>query len=234
MISIIMPTIWKGEHYKQMLPLLNDHPLVGEIIIIDNDTSNTNKQIFELSKLTYLPQAENIYVNPAWNLGVSIAKCDRICLYSDDVLFDIKAIDAVYPFLTPQNGIAGFAFESISENETALHIAEWEQKRVIPTFGFHYRFGICMFMHKESYHQIPLEFKIYYGDTYLFDNNLLAGKQNYAIENFECLTKMKTSSKHFNPVIEEDHRQYKKSNPSEGLFIDFMQDIEGYVKSLNT
>ena len=87
MISIIMPTLWKGEHYKKMLPQLDSHPLVGEIIVVDNDTTSTDQQIFNLKKLKYLPQKENVYVNPAWNLAVLEATCDSICLYSDDVLF---------------------------------------------------------------------------------------------------------------------------------------------------
>jgi GT2 family glycosyltransferase len=236
MISVIVPTLWKGQHYKKMLPILNSHPLIGEIIVVDNDTSNTDDAIHELNKLMYIPQKENIYVNPAWNLGVASAKFDKICLYSDDVLFDEKVVDAVYQFLTPENGIIGFALDSISESDEPAYKAQWEtqNQRILPTFSFHYKFGICMFMHKESYHPIPSEFKIYYGDTYLFDKNLLNEKQNFSIENYNCFTKMKTSSKYFNPIIEEDNRHYKATNPSEGLFIDFMQDIEGYIKSLNT
>ena len=154
MISIVMPTLWKGEFYKKMLPILSAHELVGEIIIIDNSPDNVDKEILSLEKIKYLPQKENIFVNPAWNLGVEVSSYDRICLYSDDVLFDPSVIDAVYPFMSEDKGITGFAYESISENHQSLFRADWEIPQIVPTWTFHYRFGICMFMHKNSFHKI--------------------------------------------------------------------------------
>lgn len=222
MISIIMPTLWKGEHYKKMLPKLNDHPLVGEIVIVDNDTSSTDKQIFNLSKLKYLPQIENVYVNPAWNLAVTKIAYDRLCLYSDDVLFDIDVLDALYELLLPQSGIFTFSSESIFVSEENAYIAEWEEKAIKPSVRFHYRSGVCMFMHKQSYYHIPEKYKVYYGDTHLFDSNTLDGKLNYEIQNYVCITKMKTTSKFFDKIIKEDFEQYKESNPTEAILIDLL------------
>lgn len=222
MISIIMPTLWKGEHYKKMLPQLNLHPLVGEIIIVDNDTNSTNKEILKLDKIKHLPQSENIYVNPAWNLAVKEIRFDSLCLYSDDVFFDINVLDSIHPLLIPENGIFTFSNDSIFVSEEQIYIAEWEQKNITPSVGFHYRSGICMFMHKESYYPIPKNYKVYYGDTHLFDSNILNGKQNYEIQNYVCVTKMKTTSRFFDKIAEEDHKQYKESNPLEGILIDLM------------
>ena len=216
MISIVMPTLWKGKFYKEMLPILSAHELVGEIIIIDNDPDNVDKEIVSLKKIKYLPQKENIYVNPAWNLGVEVSSYDRICLYSDDVLFDPSVIDAVYPFMSEDKGITGFAYESISENRS-LFRAEWEIPRIAPTWTFHYRFGICMFMHKNSFHKISDDYKIFYGDTHQFDVNSSLNRQNYRIENYACMTKMKSSSRNFNSITEEDSRKYKENNPSRSL-----------------
>ena len=216
MISIVMPTLWKGKFYKEMLPILSAHELVGEIIIIDNDPDNVDKEIVSLKKIKYLPQKENIYVNPAWNLGVEVSSYDRICLYSDDVLFDPSVIDAVYPFMSEDKGITGFAYESISENRS-LFRAEWEIPRIAPTWTFHYRFGICMFMHKNSFHKISDDYKIFYGDTHQFDVNSSLNRQNYRIENYACMTKMQSSSRNFNLITEEDSRKYKENNPSMSL-----------------
>ena len=46
----------------------------GEIIVIDNNTLSNNKTQIINEKLIILPQTENIFVNPAWNLGVNISK----------------------------------------------------------------------------------------------------------------------------------------------------------------
>lgn len=220
MISVIMPTLWKGEHYKEMLPKLDNHPLVGEIVIVDNDTSSTDQEIFKLKKLKYLPQKENVYVNPAWNLAVAEIKYDRLCLYSDDVLFDIGVLDPLYDLLSPQNGIFTFSSESIFVSEESAYIAEWEQKAIKPTNGFHYRSGVCMFMHKQSYYPIPEKYKIYYGDTHLFNSNVLDGKSNYEMQNYVCITKLKTTSRFFREIAKEDHEQYKQNNPNEAILID--------------
>jgi hypothetical protein len=217
MISIVMPTLWKGEFYKKMLPILSAHELVGEIIIIDNSPDNVDKEILSLEKIKYLPQKENIFVNPAWNLGVEVSSYDRICLYSDDVLFDPSVIDAVYPFMSEDKGITGFAYESISENHQSLFRADWEIPQIVPTWTFHYRFGICMFMHKNSFHKISNDYKIFYGDTHQFDVNSSLNRQNYRIENYACMTKMKSSSRNFNSITEEDSRKYKENNPSMSL-----------------
>jgi hypothetical protein len=217
MISIVMPTLWKGEFYKKMLPILSAHELVGEIIIIDNSPDNVDKEILSLEKIKYLPQKENIFVNPAWNLGVEVSSYDRICLYSDDVLFDPSVIDAVYPFMSEDKGITGFAYESISENHQSLFRADWEIPQIVPTWTFHYRFGICMFMHKNSFHKISNDYKIFYGDTHQFDVNSSLNRQNYRIENYACMTKMKSSSRNFNSITEEDSRKYKENNLSMSL-----------------
>ena len=47
MISVIVPTMWKAPHLMKMLPLLENHSLIGEVIIIDNDTSKTNADIHQ-------------------------------------------------------------------------------------------------------------------------------------------------------------------------------------------
>jgi len=111
MISIIMPTLWKGEYYKKMLPLLDSHPLVGEIFIINNNVPETDYETLEkLNKLVHYKTYTNMYVNPSWNYGARYSCFDKLCLYSDDVLFDIKVIDDVYPYITENNGVTGFEF----------------------------------------------------------------------------------------------------------------------------
>jgi glycosyltransferase involved in cell wall biosynthesis len=229
MISIIMPTLWKGEYYKRMLPVLNNHPLIGEIIIIDNNVNETDQTILQLDKVRHIKQKENIYVNPAWNLGVQLAQYERICLYSDDVLFDTKCLESAYQKCSPDNGIIAFSLETISENCDDLQVltnsfASWESMEIKATNFMHYRFGICMFMHKASYYLIPEEYKVYYGDTYLFDTNVIKGKQHYAISACAVATKMKTTSKHFSDIIESDKEAFYRNNPTDNLISELIKN----------
>jgi hypothetical protein len=230
MISVIMPTLWKGEYYKRMLPVLNDHPLIGEIIIIDNNVNETDQAIVQLSKVRHIKQAENIYVNPAWNLGVQLSQYERICLYSDDVLFDTKCLESVYQKCTPDNGIIAFSLETISEKHDDLEFitssfAPWETMEIKPVNYMHYRFGICMFMHKTSYYTISEEYKIYYGDTHLFDNNVINSKQNFVISACAVATKMKSTTKFFNEVVENDRKIFQRNSPIDDMMVSVIEDM---------
>lgn len=235
MISVIMPTIWKGEYYKQMLPVLNNHPLIGEIIVIDNNVNDTDESITKLSKIKHIKQKENIYVNPAWNIGVKIAQYDCICLYSDDVLFDTTCLELIYQYCKSEYGITAFSLETISEKSDNLEFikscfAPWESMQINAVNFMHYRFGICMFMHKTSYFDIPEEYKIYYGDTYLFDNNVLKGKQNFIVSGCAVATKMKSSSKFFDEVIENDKKYFYKNNPTDNMISAIIEEMKKELK----
>lgn len=213
MISVVMPTLWRGEHYKTMLPLLDAHPLIGEIFIINNNCPATDHETLgKLTKLVHFQTKGNLFVNPSWNYGVKHGCFDKVCLYSDDVLFDIKCLEAVNEQLTPENGIFGFHNTSIFPDMSCVFFCDWETPKVVPTNSLHYRFGICMFMHKESYYEIPNQFKIYYGDTYLFEENVKRGKQNYRIENYYAITPMSVTSKsaEFKGVLEKEKEEYGK------------------------
>lgn len=230
MISIIMPTLWKGEYYKRMLPIFNEHKLIDEILIIDNDTNSTDQEIIKLSKVRHIPQKENIYVNPAWNLGVAEAKQEVICLYSDDVLFDIQCLEMIYEKCTPENGMVGFSLETISEKSDDLEylascLAPWEVMQVTPCTFMHYRFGISLFMHRNSYYKIPEYYKIYYGDTHLFDQNVMNGKQHHKVDGCAVATKMKSTTKLFNEVVENDKRIFQENSPIDALMVTMMNEI---------
>lgn len=216
MISLIMPTMWKPDHYKVMLPLFNQHPLVGEILVIDNNTANTNKDILNLEKVIYLPQEQNIYVNPAWNLGAQKAKYDKLCFYSDDCLINLSAIDAVYELLTPQHGLFGFNLDSIHSDEgydvLDFPFLNMYYGNIIESMDMiSYTFAVCFFAHKDSYYQIPENYKIFYGDKYLFNENIRNGKQNYAISDAILVTSLHTTShsEELKDVAESDHKQPK-------------------------
>jgi hypothetical protein len=43
-------------------------------------------------------------------------------------------------------------------------------------------YGSAYFIHKESYYEIPKEFRIYYGDLYIYLCNLKKGNKNYVID----------------------------------------------------
>ena len=84
-ISIIIPTLQKNITVLTMLlnQLISDKT-VEEIIVIDNSKKRLNKKS---NKLKVIIPDKNLYVNPAWNLGVKLAKNEYIGILNDDLIF---------------------------------------------------------------------------------------------------------------------------------------------------
>jgi glycosyltransferase involved in cell wall biosynthesis len=237
MISVIVPTMWKAPHLMKMLPLLENHSLIGEVIIIDNDTSKTNANIHNYSKVVHLPQKENIYVNPAWNLGVKVSRFDKLCFLNDDVVFNVNSIDTLYELITPERGLLGFSEASYcgfspelydtlvsSGIGSDVHIEETNIYENESTSGMpHVYYGCVMFLHKERFFVIPHEFKIYFGDLFVYLMNAFKINQgeeiapnlrlvtklhtpvrNYTIEDGLVITKMSSTVKSFNEQIDKE------------------------------
>ena len=84
MVSIIIPTMWIPSLFCDAITEYLLSSIIDEIIIIDNNPQSrpllpTNE------KLIVLTRNINIYVNPAWNWGVSVAKNENIILINDDI-----------------------------------------------------------------------------------------------------------------------------------------------------
>ena len=186
-----------------MLPKLLDHNKIGEVIIVDNAKNNKFFRLPKHNKLIVLEQKENIYVNPAWNVGVKHSKFDKICLMNDDIIFDITVFDKVFKFITLENGVIG-------PNGTSIKSFYMDSPyiSVDPCRTFTHGFGTLLFVHKKNYLPIPNELKINFGDVWLYDYNALQYRQNYEIKNLCIKTKMGTSSTNENlsPITKSDDK----------------------------
>ena len=203
MISVIIPTLWKGEGLFDLLDKVTAHQKIGEVIIVDNNRANRpNESALDHKKITFLPQKENIYVNPAWNLGAKEAEYERLCFLSDDLEFDVKVFDEVYDKINTTNGVIGINARAIKNFYVRSPLVE--AKPIYDLGGDWDGFGTLMFVHKSNYLPIPDELKIYWGDTWLWDYNAVQCRQNYTIEKFCLKTKMRTSSSLFKDVIAEE------------------------------
>lgn len=205
MISVVIPTMWRAiEHLSRMLPILDDHPLIGEILLIDNDRSKTNHDLLKnIKKLTYWSFEEgNIYVNPAWNFGAKNAKYDKLFILNDDCVVNLTGLETIYDEINPNNGMIGFsflsyctytldAFETLRGNGFGEDISlEIIDPRAYPSRSGmpHPFYGSAYFIHRDSYHTIPDDFKIYYGDLYIYVSNLKNNIPNLVIEDGLVMT----------------------------------------------
>lgn len=155
-VSVIMPTMWKSERTEALLNNLNSSSYVDEIIIIDNNRKKC-PDLSDLSKVLYLPQDENIYVNPAWNLGVSISKNDHVCLINDDINMDTnRFFEACFKYGKPAIG---------------MHSSCWGYEKspisLLKGHSLGRGWGCCIFLEKKYWVDIPEQMKIWRGDVWI-------------------------------------------------------------------
>jgi hypothetical protein len=197
MFSVIIPTMWRSDRTLPMLQKLNDCDHVSEIILIDNDTTATPDLTFE--KLVYIPQLANIYVNPAWNLGVKSSKENLICILNDDISFDVDKVMWNMSFVTKDLGCIGLDHMSFNYGGDEVLIARGDD--------IGKGWGCALWLDKDRWKDIPEGLKIWYGDNWIADNY----EDRYKVV-FDAETEMSTTSgdKALSDVIKNDIEQWKK------------------------
>jgi glycosyltransferase involved in cell wall biosynthesis len=209
-VSVIIPTMFRCVNItNNLLESLYDDPAVSEVIIIDNteDQSNIDKVTIN-EKLQIHSQGKNIYVNPAWNLGVSIAKEDVVAILNDDITIPNNLFSALSQVDFKEIGIVGACHPTIQQVENPVRF-NIEHAELLAVSDRMWGYGIFMAMHKDTYINIPEDMLVWCGDDYLFHQNKLVGKQNYVLIS-PIQTKMSTTSDDpvFDKVKEKDLEMY--------------------------
>jgi hypothetical protein len=149
--------MWCSDLIFKLLDSLNDSPFVGEIILIDNDKSKRPPQITSTSKLRIIEQEENIFVNPAWNLGVELSNYPNICISNDDLVWNVELLPFIYENI--HLGIIGQGTSNYYDEHGEIKIERITERN--------WGWGCCFFLQKEQWISIPTQFKIACGDDWL-------------------------------------------------------------------
>lgn len=163
MYTIIIPTMWVNLiSFKKMISIYNESNFVDEIIIIDNNTKD--KIDLNFKKVKILTKNENIYVNPAWNWGVSESKNEKIIIANDDILIENfeEMIIKIDDFLK-EKIVIGLNSTCFNGKKEEIVIIECKKRP--------YGWGTFIAMNKKSYLVIPEYLKIWAGDDIQFYNN---------------------------------------------------------------
>ncbi len=207
-ISVIIPTLQKNKDLlKNLIISLEKDEAVKEIILIDNSTKGFE---LESNKLRVIIPGENIFVNPAWNLGVREAKCDIIALLNDDIIISQGFCSNVIKKMNPQMGVVGF---DVDFAETVSEILPSPKSSEIELKPLNYRsnnWGIAIFFYKTSYFEIPESLKIYFGDDWIFRENKKLKRQNYSISKQKIYHFGSLTSKGFSKIFVDEEKIYKK------------------------
>lgn len=205
--------MWRGGGIDIMHNNLKflDSPAIGELLMIDNDSTRTRDFIHP--KIRVLHRGSNMFVNPAWNLGVREAKYDQLCLMSDDIIFNPHLFEEMSAYVTEEAGLFGMlstCFVGASGSidfDKRMTLRDCERKNGFPRYWR--MFGTLMFLHREAYKPIPSEFKILQGDGWLYAyNNRIRDKTNKYIHGIDMLATLSTTSDspEFKSVCAEDER----------------------------
>ena len=185
--SIIIPTLWKSNRIHKLLSDLIDCEFVDEIILIDN--AGRYFEYYEaLDKVKLIQVEENIYVNPAWNLGIKVAKNELVALINDDINFDSNILGLIGKDILDSYGIIGMGqgnYKELIDEERGPYLEVW--KPGVDDWGW----GCFIMLNRKYWIDIPNDIKIWYGDNIIKDVN---PTPKSVLRNFKVETEMSTTS----------------------------------------
>ena len=201
--TVIIPTLWRSNFTIDLLTSYENCTYVDEILVIDNAVAARSQIDFSsFKKLRILEQKENIYVNPAWNLGVKEAKNELIAISNDDILYNP---DPVFKFVSEASDWGAIGM-SPSNYKTS-----GSEMRLEPGDAIGGGWGCLIFVHKSEWIEIPEDIKIWYGDNWISTSFKKQNKRVFKLHTSEMIkTKMSTSCgiPSLNPVIKNDTKAW--------------------------
>jgi hypothetical protein len=198
--TVIIPTLWKSNRTKKLLSDLNECEYVDEIIVINNQLTDVLDG--KVEKVRHVSFGGNIYVNPAWNKGIELAKNECIALCNDDINFDPNIFGLITKDILMEYGIIGQSEFNYKGNNTDEPIIEkWLGK--VRDWGW----GCLIIFDKKDWINIPNDIKIWYGDDYIFKCNPATKS---ILKNFNIQTEMSTTSdeKQWDEIKKKDYEYF--------------------------
>lgn len=161
--SVVIPTLQRAKEFEPLVSMCSEHPLVAEIIIINNADFEVP---FTYPKMRILEQESNIFVNPAWNLGVTEARSEWVAILNDDIEFDEDLFQIAARQLRRGVigivGVDGYFMNRPSGSKPRVRIATYEHVAK--------GYGMAMFMRRDDYVPVPASLLIWGGDDWQFQN----------------------------------------------------------------
>lgn len=193
-IDVIIPTMLCSNLniFCYTLNELKHSKLINKIIIIDNIENNDFEKNFLVDDdFILLKPNGNIFVNPAWNLGIKHMESEYYIILNDDILLKGEVIDLIHnSFLKKEDMRLLYVHmeercEEVNyDNEINVYEKYLENLgNQIKINVFNSRGGSFVMGRKDEWVEIPNDLKIFCGDDYIFDitEKLFPNKKNYQI-----------------------------------------------------
>ena len=162
-----MQSDWNIFYYS--LIEANASNLVNKIFVINN---SAKKITIELEKVKVVNLQKNIYVNPAWNLGVSLSEAENIILMNDDIACRSENYDAITKVLSENNcGLCSIKTQTIKNIEEYNKVSV-DFAKIITSEHFenkdNNKTGWFFALKRNLWKNIPGPIKIIYGDDLIY------------------------------------------------------------------
>lgn len=180
MIDIVIPTMMSCKlealKYSVYQALISDH--IKRIVIIDNSGNSKFSKDLDFykdigDKLVVRTMDRNIYVNPAWNLGVSLCGGPNVLIMNDDVFCHEKVYGQVDKVMNQLNvGICSVKTENCQKAVEYLRYIDDFDELIKSQEEFDHpngdKTGWFFCIKKKIWKDIPSELKLFYGDDLIF------------------------------------------------------------------
>jgi len=201
MFTVVIPTIWSPplDFIDKNIEILSNSELVKNIILINNKYDKNKNRYSGNLKVTELC-FDNIYVNQAWNTGVSISNTENICLMNDDVMFNTDVFKFIQDSFDLDENVklVGVCKSSYTlENDEQFTL----EKISVRNKGW----GCLIFTKKHFYTPIPSDLKIHFGDDYLIKEK---EGSVYKLKGLKVISQISTSinsDEKFLEIIKQDN-----------------------------
>ncbi|MDY3677852.1 MAG: glycosyltransferase family A protein [Actinomyces urogenitalis] len=185
MFSAVIPTLHQPTYLHGLIEVLTEHEAVDEVIVVNNSAEELRWLSATPPKTRVLDQKENIFVNPAWNLGAREARGSHLLILNDDIVLPrayISTIASLYRHAAP--GMVAPAPSSFTRRRDGLPF-------ISPAYHRPRGFGVAMAIAREDWVPIPEHLKVFFGDDWQF---LSQRKRNYVLHGYRVDTPMSVSS----------------------------------------
>ncbi|MCL6423254.1 glycosyltransferase [Brachybacterium sp. JHP9] len=158
--TVIIPTLQRSSDLRAIVEQCAAHPDVDEVTVVNNAEEPLE---FDHRAVRVLQPGRNIFVNPAWNLGVRESRGALLAIINDDVRFRDEALSHAAALLRRKRyGIIGPDRTCFSIDDQARGIGSR-----IYSDPYVVTYGTFMCLRRENYVPIPEELTIWGGDNWL-------------------------------------------------------------------
>jgi len=221
MISIVIPTMMEVNRdiFYYTIKQATKSDIVDRIIIIDNSTHRFSREIpLKSTKIIVRSMTKNIFVNPSWNIGVSLSTSDNVLIMNDDILCHKEVYRQVNEVMRYENmGLCSVTTKNCNNVKEYLKNIDDFNERISTKETFdnqnNNKTGWFFCVKKNLWRDIPEKLLIFYGDDLIYDR---VRHMKYLTKNISsCIighAGSQTVNKNVNiqNILIEEHRVYQK------------------------